>query len=127
MDEFPARIDNPIPTHYTSLVIDARGLGIEPMMLPSVYNENGLEIYGRYYVDIRHARRSGLIGYAYNENEAIKSPRTGNRPYYAIAVSGMKGCPVVSDRDIRKIFSSKNTIEQLKKCRVVFIIDKIKK
>ena len=33
-DMFPERLDNPIPTEYTSLVIDARGLDIEPMLLP---------------------------------------------------------------------------------------------
>jgi len=54
-DDFPVRIDNPISTSYTSLVIDTRGLKIEPMILPSIYNEDGLEVYGRYYVDIRNA------------------------------------------------------------------------
>ncbi len=35
--------------------------------------------------------------------------------------------PVLADRDVRKIFSGKDTVEQLKKCRVIFIIDKPKK
>ena len=39
----------------------------------------------------------------------------------------MKGCPVIANRDIRKIFSSGDTVGQLKKCRVIFIIDKKKK
>ncbi len=126
-EEFPVRVDNPIPTNYTSLVIDTRGLHVEPMILPSVYGEDGLEVYGRYYVDIRYAGKQGLASYAYNEDEAMKIRAAGGHPYYTIAVKEMKGCPVIADRDIRKIFSSGDTVGQLKRCRVIFIIDKKKK
>lgn len=121
---FPTRIDNPIPTDYSSLIIDARGLGIEPMILPSVFDENGLEVYGRYNVNIRHAMRSGIVRYVYTDDEAARSPVTGSRPYYTIALGRLKGCPVISDRAVRKILSSAKTIEELKKNRVIFIIDK---
>ena len=126
-DDFPARIDNPIPTDYTSLIIDVRGLGIEPMILPSVFNESGLEVFGRHYIDIRHATKFGIVSYAFSENDAMKSPLAGDHPYYTVAVGGLKGCPVLSNRDIKKIFCSIRTIEYLKKCRVIFIIDKITK
>ncbi len=124
MDEMPVRIDNPIPTNYTGLVVDARGMDIVPMMLPSIFNEEGLEVYGRYFVDIHSASRYGMVSYAFNEDEAMKSRRAGTRPYYAVAIRGMKGCPVVSDRDVRKLFSGAGTLESLKRCRVIFIIDK---
>jgi hypothetical protein len=126
-DDFPVGIDNPIPTDYTSLVIDARGLRVEPMMLPSVFSENGLEVYGRHYVDIRHSTRFGIVGYAFNEDDALKSPLAGERPLYTAALGVLKGCPVLSHRDVRKMFSSDNTIGHLKKCKVIFIIDKVKK
>ncbi len=126
-DDFPVRIDNPIPTSYTSLIIDARGLNIEPMILPSIYSEEGLEIYGRYYVDIRYAGRHGIAAYAHDEDEAMKIKGAGRHPYYTVAVKEMKGCPVIADRDIRRIFSSGDTVGQLKRCRVIFIIDKKKK
>ena len=71
-DDFPVRIDNPIPTSYTSLVIDTRGLAIEPMILPSIYSEDGLEVYGRYYVDIRYAGKHGIVVYVHDEDEAMK-------------------------------------------------------
>ncbi len=126
-DDFPVRIDNPIPTSYTSLIIDTRGLHIEPMILPSIYSEGGLEVYGRYYVDIRYAGKHGIAVYAHDEDEAMKIRSAGGHPYYTVAVKEMKGCPVIADRDIRKIFSSGDTVGQLKKCRVIFIIDKKKK
>ena len=126
MDPFPARIDNPIPTAYTGLVIDARGIGVEPMILPSIYGEDGLEIFGRTFVDIRHAGRWGIVSYAFNEDEAMRLGRAGARPYYCVATRGMNGCPVLADRDVKKIFSSTETIQMLRECRVVFIIDKPK-
>jgi hypothetical protein len=126
-DEFPLRSDNPIPTRYTSLVVDTRGLHVEPMILPSVYNENGLEVYGRHYVDVRYAGKYGIAAYTNTEDEAMKSRTAGEHPFYTVAIKELKGCPVISDRDIRKLFSSEETMGQLKKCRVIFIIDKKKK
>ncbi len=126
-DDFPVRTDNPIPTRYTSLVVDTRGLHVEPMILPSVYNENGLEVYGRNYVDIRYAGKYGIASYASTDDEAMKSRIAGDHPFYTVAIKELKGCPVISDRDIRKLFSSEETMGHLKKCRVIFIIDKKKK
>lgn len=126
-DEFPSRIDNPIATDYTGLIINAKGLPVEPMILPSVFSEEGLEVYGRYNVDIRHAGKHGIVAYAHSEDEAMKLKAAGGHPYYTVALKEMKGCPVVADRDVRKIFSSRNTVDMLKKCRVIFIIDKPKK
>jgi len=121
-EEFPSRVDTPIPTNYTSLIIDTRGLNVEPMILPSIFNEEGLEVYGRYMVDIRHATKYGIVVYADSQDRAMKNRAAGDHPYYTMAVREIRGCPVLADRDVRKIFSGKGTIEQLKKCRVIFII-----
>jgi hypothetical protein len=124
---FPSRIDGPVPTRYTGLVIDTRGLHVEPMILPSIFNEDGLEIYGRTRIDIRYALKHGIAAYATSEDQAMKYRVAGDHPYYTVAVSELKGCPVLADRDVRKILGSAETVEQLKKCRVIFIIDKTKK
>ncbi len=126
-DEFPTRLDNPIPTRYSSLVIDTRGLRVEPMILPSVFSEEGLEVYGRFRVDIRHSTKYGIVAYATSQDEAMNNRLAGDRPYYTVALREMKGCPVIADRDVRKILSSPETVAQLKRCRVIFIIDKINK
>ncbi|MBN2159274.1 MAG: hypothetical protein JW807_07750 [Spirochaetes bacterium] len=126
-DDFPIRIDNPIATDYTGLIINAKGLPVRPMILPSVYSEEGLEVYGRFNVDIRQAGKFGIVAYAFSEDDAMKFRAAGAHPYYTVALKEMKGCPVLSDRDVRKIFSSRSNLEMLKKCRVIFIIDKPKK
>jgi hypothetical protein len=126
-EEFPTRLDNPIPSRYSSLVIDTRGLRVEPMILPSVFSEEGLEVYGRFRVDIRHATKYGIVAYATSQEEAMNNRLAGDHPYYTVALREVKGCPVIAERDVRKILSSPFTVDQLKKCRVIFIIDKMKK
>lgn len=120
--DFPARYDTPIATSYSSIIIDGRDLEIKPMLFPSIFTEDGLEIYGRYLVDSRYAARNGLASYCYDEDEAMKLSRAGDRPYYTSALKSFKGCPVVSERDARRILSSKDTINNLKKCRVIIIL-----
>lgn len=125
-DRLPERTDVPIKTKYSGVVIDARGLDVEPMLFPAVINEYGLEIYGRHLVDIKHAVKSGIVSYVYNEEDASKSRNAGERPYYCVALKSIDGSPVISDSDAKKIYSSPETLKELKKCRVIFIIDRNK-
>ena len=125
-NDFPEFHDNPIQTEYSSLVIDTRNSGIKPMLFPSVYNEEGLEIYSRYFVDINYAGRNGMVAYVYDEKKAMDLNRAGKRPFFSIALKNLNGSPVISNSDVRKIISSKKTVKNLKKCRVIFIIDRVK-
>ncbi|MCP4130679.1 MAG: hypothetical protein GY754_06825 [bacterium] len=122
--DFPTMLNSALPTDYTSLVIDARGLDIKPMIFPALYNEEGLEIYSRYFVDIRYAGRYGMASFAFTEDEAMKNKKAGEHPYFSVAIKNINHCPVLSNRDIRRIFSSSKTIKNLKKCKVIIIIDR---
>lgn len=122
--EFPQRDDVPISTYYTGLVIDGRGLDIVPMIFPSVYDENGLEIYGRIYVQSAAACRRGIASYCVNEQEAMGHEKAGNHPYYTVALRSLKGCPVLSDRDARRLLASKKTTNRLKNCNVIIIVNR---
>jgi hypothetical protein len=121
-NDFPLREDVPIATKYSSLIIDGRDLDILPMLFPAVYAEDGLEIYGRHYVDSRNAVRYGMVSYCFTEDEALRNRRAGDRPYFTTALKSIKGCPVIAERDVRKILSSPYTVNNLKKCRVIIIL-----
>jgi len=123
--DFPKRMDNPIATMYTSLIIDTRGLEIQPMIFPVIYNIYGLEVYNKDFINIRRAQ-NGIVSFCYNEDEAMKKKMAGNHPYFSVAIKNFKGCPIIAENDIKKIFSHKKTVEKLKNCRVIFIIDKKK-
>ncbi len=122
--EFPVRDDMPLSTDYSGVIIDARGLKIEPMLFPALLDPEGLEIYGRIHVDGRYACDRGIASYCYNEDEAVKNKKAGRKPYYAVAIKALNGNPVLSEKDVRKILSGKNTRNQLKRCHVIIILDR---
>ncbi len=121
---FPLPADLALETEYSSLIIDARGLNIRPMLFPAVLNEDGREIYGKQFIRIDKALDHGIVTYVYSENEADNHSLRGERPYFTAALRGVKGNPVISHKDVRRIFSSSRTREQLKNCRVIFIINR---
>lgn len=124
MDTFPSGDDAEISTLYTSIIIDIRGLGIKPMLLPSVLNENGLEIYNKNFIKPSDAVKYNPVSYVYSEKEAMKHKKAGKHPLFCAALKNMNGNPVISDNDVKKMFSNKKNIEYLSKCRVIFIIDR---
>jgi hypothetical protein len=122
----PVSDNIPISTYYSSLIVDVRGLGINPMVFPSIYNETGLEIYGRYFIDISYALKNGIVKYVYNENQAKNDKKAGSHPYFVAAIKNLNGNPVIPYGDIKRIYSHKNSLEKLKECKVIFIIDREK-
>ena len=122
-EDFPQSAYKPLATEYSSLIIDVRGKEIPPMIFPSIYDEEGLEIYGRRYVNIAHACSHGLVAYTSNERAAKKHKLAGNHPYYTSALSALNGSPVISMIDARRILAHAKTVDKLKQCAVIFIID----
>jgi hypothetical protein len=118
----PAGKDNPLGTEYTSLIVDSRGLDVSPMILPSVYDEDGLEIFGKRYINIQSAARDGLVVYAMDEKEARRHQKAGDHPYFVKALKSLDHSPVLPHRDVRRILGHKKTVEKLKSCHVIFII-----
>jgi hypothetical protein len=124
-DNFPIQDNIEISTLYSSIIIDVRGLGIKPMLIPSIINESGLEVYNKNFINPDDAVKYNVVSYVYTEKDAIKHKKAGKRPLFCAALKNLNGNPVISDSDIKKIFSHKKNIEYLKKCRVIFIIDRL--
>ncbi len=122
--EFPNIWGDTIPTEYTGLIVDARGLKVKPMLLPSLFDDTGREIFGRQYIHSPMAVRRGTVAYCYNEDDAMRHAKSGNRPFFTIAIRAMKGCPVLSSDDTRKIYSSPSTRKNLKNCNVIIILNR---
>lgn len=122
-DKFPVKAEIPISTPYSSLIVDCRDFTIKPMLLPSIYSDNGLEIYGKNFINSSYIAKRGMVSYCYSERQAKNNSRAGQFPYYAVAIKSIKNCPVISEKDVRRIFSSQKTINNLKKCKVILIIN----
>lgn len=123
-DSFPIHDSAGISTLYTSLIVDVRGLKIKPMLLPSILNENGLEVYSKNFINPSDAVKYNMVTYVYNEKDAMKDKKAGRHPLFSVALKNMNGNPVISDEAVKKMFSNKKNIEYLSKCRVIFIIDR---
>ena len=66
---------------FSGLIIDARGLGIQPAMAPKVLNDAGNEVYGTGYVSREYAVQMGIVGYTKNIDQAKADERTGDNPF----------------------------------------------
>lgn len=123
-EKFPRRMDNPVSTDYTSVIVDTRGLKVTPMLFPSLLNKRGREVFSRRHVNIRRSGRAGIVAWVYTINAAMNHRRAGNHPFFTVALKKVRGCPVISERDVKKIYSSDKTLQHLRNCRLIFIIDR---
>ncbi|WP_432633573.1 hypothetical protein [Brachyspira sp.] len=113
---------------YDSLVIDARNIGFNPSLFPTVYDEDGNAIYDIAYIDKNVASTNGYITYSTNSyltNENIKNV-LGENPYNVVAWrtrGRLAGDLVIGNEDASIIMSGTRLKNALKNCKVVFIID----
>ncbi len=111
---------------YTGLVVDARGLGVQPAMAPKILTPDGIEVYGTGYVSREYAVDMGIVGYARSIEQARRDERVGPNPLVvkAIKVEGPnKTDVVISHEDAMKIHRYSEHLSFLEKCRVIFVID----
>jgi len=64
----------------TSLIIDARGLQLEPALAPRIVDEAGKELFSAATVQKDKMRESGVCGYATNLDAAKADKRAGAKP-----------------------------------------------
>lgn len=112
---------------YTSVIIDATGLGLERCMSPKIRRTNGSEVWGTVKVDPDFVEERGIVAYAKTLDEARKSDRCGSNPMVikAIAVAGgaFHSDPVVSDADADLLLAENKLGKFLDKFNVIFVKD----
>jgi hypothetical protein len=114
---------------FTSVIVDCRGLGIQAVMSPKIYDTSGHEIYGTLHVDIDYAIETGIVGYPRSVEEALTGKRAGEKPFVVRAVrprDQYKMDVVVSDEDGRRILEKNRIDGFLEKCRVILLCDPVR-
>jgi hypothetical protein len=113
-------------TLFTGLIVDARGLGVEPVLNPVIVSEQGHDIYSSVFISREFAVQNGVCKYLCDMDQALKDRRVGNRPLVlkglrkdgkansAIAVS-MSAYRILEKTTERHAF--------LKECRVIIVTD----
>lgn len=112
---------------YTGLIVDARGTGAKPSMVPTVLDENGYEVFGPAYVSREFAVQYGICKYIRMMNDDWDAmPRVAPKP---LLVKGLRtavpnSCKIViSNADASKLRGTSAHLNFLKKCRVMIVLD----
>ena len=91
-----------VPSNYTGIVVDCRGLGLQPAMASIIMNDNGLKIYSYENVDYDKVINMGIVAYTSNPKNIA---RAGSNPLIvkALSIQNYGSNPVISSVDADKI------------------------
>lgn len=108
-----------IQGHFTGVIIDCRGLGLQTAMSPVIKVETGTPVYGYKNLDKKYIIKNGMAGYT---SETENAERAGARPLIIKAVSIDGFCnPVISCQDADIMLSENQASHFLERCAVVFV------
>jgi len=107
---------------YTGLVVDCRGLDLQPVMSPVVKNLNGTKIYGHKNLDIDKVISMGMADYV---DDTSHFDRAGKNPLVVKAASldNFNSNPVLSVPDSNRVLIENYATKFLKDLKVVFLFD----
>ena len=108
----------------TGLVIDGRGLGLKPALLPKIIDSQGQEIYVGQVVTRTNAVEQGVAGYAKDVNAAANNFRVTDNPAVikGLRASGTARTDIVvghADAQTLRQLGSKGAF--LQHCRVIIV------
>ena len=105
---------------YTGVVIDCRGLGLNPVMSPVIKNSNGEKLYGHTNINPDYVIQNGMAGYAHDMSMAS---RAGSNPLVikAVGLADHNANPIISIDDGNLMLLENNSGGFLSKTAVVFL------
>lgn len=110
---------------HTGVVIDARGLALQPALLPRIVDESGQSLYAPEVVDVEAAVQQGYVAYAKAFDQAPAQARVGERPLVlrALRVAGDTRVDLVlSSAEAVRIRDYAATRRLVQQCRVLIIM-----
>ena len=108
----------------TGLVIDARGLGLKPALLPKIVDQQGQEIYVGQVVPRTNAVEQGVAGYAKDVNAAANNFRVTDNPVVMKGLNASGGARtdvVLGQADAQALRQIGNKGDFLQYCRVIIV------
>jgi hypothetical protein len=108
----------------TGLVIDARGLGLKPALLPKIVDQQGQELYVGQVVPRTNAVEQGVAGYAKDVNAAANNFRVTDNPAVikGLSASGSARTDVVlGQADAQALRQIGGKGDFLQYCRVIIV------
>ena len=105
---------------YTGVIIDCRGLNLNPVMSPVIKDSSGVKLYGHQNLDYDMVIRDGMASYAHDMSQAS---RAGSNPLVIKAerLDDHNANPVLSVTDGNRMLLENNSAGFLSKTAVVFL------
>ena len=110
---------------HSGLIVDARGLDVEPSLICRVYGPEKRLLYGPGIVRPSVAIGRGMVGYTQDRRRAVRSSRSGDDPLILRAEekAASKGCEVtVSAEASEHLLPRPGNIEFMRRGRVIIIV-----
>ena len=110
---------------HTGVVIDARGLAIQPALFPRIVDERGQTLYAPESVDREAAVQQGYVAYAKAFDQAPAQARIGANPLVlrALRVAGETRVDLVlGDAEAIRIRDYAATRRLVQQCRVLIVM-----
>ena len=105
---------------YTGVIIDCRGLGLNPVMSPVIKNDKDIPVYGHKNLNYDKVVSDGMVSYASSTSQAT---RAGSNPLIikAISLTDHNANPIISTADANRILIENSTSNFLNETKVVFL------
>ena len=113
---------------YTGLLVDVRGLGLQPSIAPRVLSADGHVIHGLATVDRSLATDYGVAGYDDDLNRAYTSERLGGEEAnpFVVRATGTagrySGDAILDDFDVAQVLQADEVGDFLRQGRVTFLL-----
>jgi hypothetical protein len=112
----------PVKTKYTSLIIDAKGLGFKACLIPVVESHSGEQLYGPKLVNKESAVNGMAVWVAGNENPAA-NPKAGSAPLKIRASTVRDKRYLRLDNKESELVAMLMNSEVIKDCKVIITVD----
>jgi len=105
---------------YTGVIVDCSGLELQPVMSPTIKNEDGETIYGDKNLDYDKVIELGMASYS---DGSYGLERAGDNPIVvkAVELSNFHSNPVLSVEDSNRVLLENQSTKFLDKLNVVFL------
>lgn len=115
---------NRIP--YTGMIIDARGLGVKPVLNPKIISEQGHDVYSDVFISRDFAVKNGICRYVCGMEPALNDVRVGLFPLVLKALrkeGKANSAIVISMSDYEKLEKATERHAFLRECKVIIVKD----
>jgi len=111
----------------TGILFDCRGLKKSPLLVPRVFDEDGVEVYGPTYASRENAVNFGMGVWFKDITKAGNNWRAGPNPLVIKAIGAAETNPPgsirISNADAEKIRGKAANVALMHSCRVIFVLD----